>query len=92
MGTQLLPRKGAQQPPLFGPCLCGQSPISATDELLFYNLTDSVFSVMPFQPQLTLTHRYRYALNMVDSKVQRNLRVCHTKAYSEEADYIQSWT
>jgi len=38
------PEKGAQHPPLFGPCLLWpRSPISATAELLFTKLTDGEF-------------------------------------------------
>jgi len=37
------PTKGAQQPPIFGPCLLWpRSPISATAELLLYKFCSSV--------------------------------------------------
>ena len=46
-GDQAPPRKGHSSPRLFGPCLLWpQSPISATDELLFIN-----FSAKDYQNQ-----------------------------------------
>jgi len=40
------PAKGAQQPPLFGPCLLWPwSPISATAELLLHETTATTTSV-----------------------------------------------
>ena len=49
-GAQLPPRKGAQQPPTLSANIhfCGQrSPISATAELLYQLLLDSVICITP---------------------------------------------